>query len=81
MVTNRPSLSQYAETAARFLKFSLLAVSEFDEDYCRIKGAKGDRWYLRPDGTPEPTNHVHCIGATLVNLYALTGAAHFSQRR
>lgn len=73
IVTGDPALADYKPMAERYLKASLAALAEFEQDRAPIPGT-GITWYTRPfTGEPEPTNHLHTLGDVYINLVAATG--------
>lgn len=80
IVRARPELARYEDVTMGFLASAIEAVAVFDSNYRTRPGQKGHGWYLKPDGKAEPTNHAHCIGETLLNLFDLTRDPVYRQR-
>ncbi len=75
-----PALADYRPTAERYLKASLAALAEFEQDRGQVQGTD-IKWYTRPfTGEPEPTNHLHTLGDVYINLVAATGDETMKKR-
>ena len=75
-----PALADYKPTAERYLKASVTALAEFEQDRSPVEGTD-IKWYTRPfTGEPEPTNHLHTLGSVYINLVAATGDETMKKR-
>jgi len=80
IVMGDPALADYKPTAERYLKATVTALAEFEQDRAPIPGTS-ITWYTRPfTGEPEPTNHLHTLGSVYINLVAATGDETMKKR-
>lgn len=80
LIRRSPDLDAYAGFADRVEDYVRAALLEFEMDTCKVPET-GETWYWRPLGDHyEPTNHMHLLGETLLDMYAMTQDPFFADR-
>lgn len=80
LIHEDPALSKYREFADRVVADFAVGYREFDFDLRHLPGTD-EVWYWRPlKLIYEPTNHMHLVGESLLNMYAITGDEFYADR-